>query len=46
MPKVARKVDRGHTAAAKLTFNVVFVRQRGLELAERLGKAHAWREGI
>ena len=46
MPKVARKVDRGHAAAAKLTFNVVFVRQHGLELAVRPGKAHAWRESI
>ena len=38
--------DTPSVAAAELTFNAVFVRQHGLELAVRPGKAHAWREGI
>jgi len=46
MPKIARQVDRGHAAAAKLAFNVVLARERSLERAVRRGKAHARREGI
>ena len=46
MPKIARQIDRGHPAAAKLAFNVVLARQQSLELAVRRGKAQAWGEGI
>ena len=46
MPKIARQIDGGHPAAAKLALNVVLARQRSLELAVRRGKVHAWQEGI
>jgi hypothetical protein len=46
VPKIARQIDGGHPAAAKLAFNVVLACQRSLELTVRRGKAHAWQEGI
>ena len=46
MPEIARQIDRGHAAAAKLAFNVVFVGERSPELAVQRGSAHECREGI
>jgi hypothetical protein len=41
MPKIARKIDCGHAAAAKLTFNVVLTREHGSEVVVHRGKGHA-----
>jgi hypothetical protein len=46
MPKIARQIDDGHPAAAKLAFNGVLARQRSLEQGVRGGKTHAWQEGM